>query len=676
MGSSKAPLFFAHILFKMRISIAAIFTLFIVSTYAQRFEEFYAIPKSRFEETLKNKKKICDFSLGEWINAPVQKMDTEHYGKFTIVHFTSFDNFMSNTNVQDLIKFQQEFPQARVILSLNPKFNYPKSERDILFELEKRQIPLPIYIDKEFEFWQCMGAEFWPTTMFFGPKGALLETHEGRLNINEIRRFVPEVLNRLRNEMDEDTEQFIAMTPGRWNKRTILEYPSGLAVSEKESMLFVSDQLGDRILGLTLAGNVIFCVGDGEKGNKDGSLEESRFNGPRGMVMDEENLILYVADTDNHTIRKVDLVNDQVTTILGNGSRGTKKTKKVVGQTGPLNEPSDVLLDGDYLYISMQGLNQIWKMDLRTEVAVPIAGSTEFGFTKDSPRKSHLAAPSGLALDISGAIFFTEAQASSLRYVSDEDLLKISAGTGVFEFGHSDGKKDNIKMRFPNGITAHDEKIYVADTYNNCIRIIDPFKRKSETLTGNPSLAGYRNGSEPLFNQPMDVEVIGDQIIIADAANGAIRSYDLSSGVVKSIALGNHGCLGRGKGKGGVDLRDGASLSLGNGLNELTYSIDLGEDYELDPTAFQSVNLNTRAPGFEFTDYDFNDGSVSLFYMPDSSKNRLVFTLEFTLFIRSIQEPHLQYRKDISFFHQFNLSDEAGLIHQVTTRYDPDVGRE
>ncbi|MEM9052808.1 MAG: hypothetical protein AAGC47_12215, partial [Bacteroidota bacterium] len=96
----------------------------------------------------------------------------------------------------------------------------------------------------------------------------------------------------------------------------------------------------------------------------------------------------------------------------------------------------------------------------------------------------------------------------------------------------------------------------------------------------------------------------------------------------------------------------------------------------LDPTSFQSVHLNTRTQGVEFTDYDFNDGSVGLSFIPDSSVIRQAFTLEFSLFIRSIKEPHLQYRKDISYFHKIKISEEAGFNHQVVTPYDPSVGRE
>jgi len=645
------------------------------SLFAQRFNDFNSIPENLLKETLQNKKKLCELSPDQWVNAPLTNMEREHKGKFTIVHFTSFDNYTSNANVEDLTRLQKEFPYIRVILALNSKYDFPQKEKDILFELEKRQLPLPVYVDRGFELWQCMSVEYWPTTLFFGPKGALLESHEGRLNLAELRSAMPKVINRLAPYLDKNAEQFYGMPPGRWNKRTVLEYPAGLAVNKRENMVFVSDQIGDRILGLTLAGNVIFCIGNGEPGYLDGSMEEAKFNGPLGMAMDEENFILYVADTDNHAVRKVDLVNNKVSTVLGNGTRSSKKLKKVLGTNGAIDAPSDLVLHQDFLYISMRGSNQIMKMDLRTEVASVIAGSSDFGFSEESTKKAQLASPSGLAFDVSGALFFTENQASAIRYVDDKELNTV-VGSGVFEYGYNDGKKDEIKMRFPNGIAMHDGKLFVADTYNNCIREVEPFKRKSKTLTGDHQKAGYRNGSEPLFNQPMDVEVIGEQLIIADAANGAIRTYNFSTGEVSSITLVNHACIGRGRGKGQTDLRDGAELILGNGLNQITYSIDLGEKFELDPTAFQSVDLNTRTPGFELIDHDFNDGSLGISFMPDSTTRRQAFSLVFSLFIRSKDQPYLQFRKEISFFHKIDLSDEVGFDHNIVTPYDPSIGRK
>jgi DNA-binding beta-propeller fold protein YncE len=674
-GAIFAPLFCVHTFGKMRLTLFFVLLFSMNSLYSQKFEEFYSIPKSEFKETLKTAPTLCDLNAGSWVNSEMAKMEKEHYGKVTVVHFGTFDNFMSTADMEDLSQLQKEFPHIRVIISLNPKFGYPKDEKDILFELEKRQIPLPVYMDKGFKLWECMGIELWPTTMFFGPQGSLLETHEGRLNLPELRMSLPEVINRLGPYLDRHAEPFYGMPPGRWNKRTVLEYPAGLAVNEGESMIFVSDQLGDRVLGLTIDGNVMYCIGNGEKGFKDGTLEQAALNGPRGMAMDSENFILYIADTDNHAVRKVDLINDEVTTIMGVGRPPRKMPKKIVGLNSAINSPTDLLLDGNDLYISMQGSNQIWKMDLRTEVAEPIAGTEVFGFSNGEALKSQLASPSGLANDVSGAVFFTDAQASSLRYV-DGDKVRTSVGEGIFTYGYADGKKEDVKLRYPNGIVAYDNKIYLADTYNHCIRSIEPFKERSETVAGNPDIAGYRNGFNPLFNQPMDVAMLRNILIIADAGNGAIRTLNLETGEARSIGLINYECVGRGKGNGLMDLRDGAELILGNGLNEITYNLDLGPNYELDPTAFQDVNLNTRTPGVELVEYDFSDGQVQLTFIPDPSVRRQAFTLELSLFIRSISDPSRQYRKEVSFYHQINMEEQAGFNHVISTFYDPEKGRE
>ncbi|MCZ4410183.1 hypothetical protein O3Q51_15270 [Cryomorphaceae bacterium 1068] len=659
----------------MRLTLITLLLLSMNWLQAQTFEEFYSIPKTELEATLKAAPSLCQFNSGNWVNAAMPNMEKEHYGKVTVVHFGTFDNYMSTADMEDLTKLQKAFPHIRIIISLNPKFGYPIEEKDILFELEKRQIPLPVYIDKGFELWECMDIEFWPTTMFFSPQGSLIHTQEGRLNLQELRMSLPEVINRLGPYSDRNPEAFYGMPPGRWNKRTVLEYPTGLAVNEKESMIFVSDQLGDRVLGLTIDGNVMYCIGTGEAGFKDGTLEQASFNGPRGMAMDSDNFILYIADTDNHAVRKVDLINDKVTTIMGSGRPPKKMPKKIIGINSSINAPTDLLLDGNELYISMQGSNQIWKMDVRTEVAEPIAGTEEFGFTDGEALKSQLAAPSRLSSDPSGAVFFTDAQASALRYL-DDGKVATAVGEGVFTFGYADGKKEEIKLRYANGIVSFADKIYLADTYNNCIRAIEPFKERSETLTGNPKISGYRNGFSPLFKQPMDVAILGKTLIIADAGNGAIRTFNFETSEVGSIGLINYECVGRGEGKGLMDLRDGEELTLGNGLNELSYSLDFGPNYELDPTAFQDINLNTRTTGIELVDSDLSDGQLQLTFMPDSSVKRQAFTIEFSLFIRSKADPSRQYRKEISFFHKINVNEEAGFNHSISTFYDPEKGRK
>lgn len=619
---------------------------------------------------------LCDLNTGHWVNASGAYPNSEHYGKLTIVHFGSFDNHQSLADMKELSELQKDYPFIRVLVSINPKFDYPRTDDDLLFELEKRQIPLPCFVDDGFALWQCMDIEYWPTTIVVGPNGNLLEMVEGRLDIKALRANLPMVLSRLAESLEKDPEPFYGMPPGRWNKRTVLEYPVGLAVINREKIIFVSDMIGNRILGFTVGGDVIYCIGTGEPGFKDGDLTQASFNGPAGLAYDEAANVLYIADSYNHAIRKVSLSEERVETLMGIGRPGPAGQNKIIGTNSPINYPTGLMVKGYDLYIAMTGTSEIWKIDTRTEVAERIAGSGEFGFTDGNALDARLAAPAEFSSDPSGALFFTDAQGSALRYL-DNGLVKTELGEGIFSFGYEDGRKKDVRFQYPHGMASYGEMIYMADTYNHTIRMVEPFKGSSETLIGDPDFPpGYRNGEEPLLRLPMDVAVLDDRLYIADAGNGMVRSYDFGTGETKGLQLYNYGCLGRTEVLGLTDLRDGETLNLGNGLNEVTYRLDLGEEYEIDPTAFSDVSLNTRHPGFEVTDSNLNDGTISFTFMADTSVSRPSMTMEFLIFFRNVNSPERQYHKKISFYHRVRVDPEAPFRHEINVLYDPDKGRE
>jgi len=659
----------------MRISLSFLLFFCVQTMNAQTFEDFLAIERPIFIEMVDALPDLCDLNTGHWVNSSAAYPNSEHYGKFTIVHFGSFDNLESLADIEELVQLQKDYPFIRVLVSLNSKFDYPRNDEDILFELEKRRIPLPFFVDEGFALWECMDIEYWPTTLFVGPNGNVLEKKEGRLDINVLRNNLPTVLSRLAPYLEKNPEPFYGMPPGRWNKRSILEFPAGLATVEREKIVFVSDLIGNRILGFTVGGDVLYCIGTGEKGWKDGTLNQASFNGPWGLAYNPESNVLYVADSRNHAIRKVDLTEESVETLMGVGRPGPGGQNKIIGANSPINHPTGLLLEGYNLYIAMTGTSEIWKMDIRTEVAERIAGSGIFGFSEGNALTADLAAPLGLARDQSGALFFTDAQASALRYV-DDGRVETEFGQGIFSFGYGEGRNKDVEFQFPQGIESVGDMIYIADTYNHAVRLVEPFKGSSETLAGDPDLPGYRNGEEPLFRLPMDLAVLDEKLFIADGGNGMVRSYDFVTREMKGVQLFNYGCLGRGELLGLTDLRDGETLILGNGLNEVTYRLDLGKQYELDPTAFSDASMNTRHPGFEMTESDLSDGKIAFTFMPDGSAGRPAMTMEFSIFFRSTENPELQYHKKISFYHRVKIDPEAPFKHEINVSYDPDKGRD
>jgi hypothetical protein len=136
-------------------------------------------------------------------------------------------------------------------------------------------------------------------------------------------------------------------------------------------------------------------------------------------------------------------------------------------------------------------------------------------------------------------LFVADSEISSVRQI---DLRSEKVGTLVggdlFQFGDVDGTGDNVRLQHPLGIMFHEGKIYLADTYNHKIKVIDPNMRTCKTLFGKRE-PGHKDGvdNEPRFYEPSGLAFLGSKLYIADTNNHAIRVADLHSKEVKSVTL-------------------------------------------------------------------------------------------------------------------------------------------
>src|SRR5262249_16375665 len=132
-----------------------------------------------------------------------------------------------------------------------------------------------------------------------------------------------------------------------------LAFPGKVLADEKNDRLFIADSDHNRIVITKLDGSLVDVVGNGQHGMSGGSFAEASFFRPQGMTLDGDKL--YVADTENHLIRQIDLKARTVETIAGTGVQSHE-----YGETGPamkiaLNSPWDLQLVGRTLYIAMAG---------------------------------------------------------------------------------------------------------------------------------------------------------------------------------------------------------------------------------------------------------------------------------------------------------------------------------
>ena len=265
----------------------------------------------------------------------------------------------------------------------------------------------------------------------------------------------------------------------------------------------------------TLDGTLVDVIGSGQIGSADGGYTKASFDHPQGMAVSGDTL--FVADTENHLIRKVDLKAKQVHTIAGTGKQahgwpGMKEFASGLGArnakhrfAGPalktaLNSPWALWVHGHDLYVAMAGAHQIWKLALTKPEISSYAGNGREDIVDgallpaqpyDAPGFASFAQPSGLSSD-GDVLYVADSEGSSIRAVPLDGSGEVRTVVGtqmlpagrLFTFGDVDGQGPQIRLQHALDVLFHDGLVYVADTYNNKIKVIDPRQTTSRTLAG------------------------------------------------------------------------------------------------------------------------------------------------------------------------------------------------
>jgi DNA-binding beta-propeller fold protein YncE len=198
--------------------------------------------------------------------------------------------------------------------------------------------------------------------------------------------------------------------------------PSGLVIDPTNTYLYVTDTGHNRIRKVRISdGQTWLVAGSGEAGYADGTGAAAKFNRPFGITMDASGSNLYVADSNNHRIRKIVIATGVVSTLAGNGSAGYQEG---LGSNAVLSYPEYVKMGSDnMLYFSEVGSQRIRQLNPSTGLSKLIAGSGQRGFKNGTSTTAEFNNPKGLLID---------AVTSSL-YVADNwnDLIRKIDITGT-----------------------------------------------------------------------------------------------------------------------------------------------------------------------------------------------------------------------------------------------------
>ena len=261
-----------------------------------------------------------------------------------------------------------------------------------------------------------------------------------------------------------------------------------------------------------------------------GPATHATLNFPSAVAVADDGTV-YIADTWNHCIRRVDPHTAVISTIAGTGQA------KWSGDGGPaekaaLNEPVALTLDGrGWLYVADQSNNRVRRIDLTSGLMTTVVGTGESGYNGDGApgTETALAGPSGLAVDRDGSLYVADTFNSRIRKfdVRTGILETVVGGTGEFQFVPGENEASPNVSR-PYAIALHpDGRLFITDTDHHLIRIWDFQKREMSLLAGNGRAAFSGDGQNPLdssLNYPFGVALDSHgHVYIADTFSHRIR---------------------------------------------------------------------------------------------------------------------------------------------------------
>ena len=307
----------------------------------------------------------------------------------------------------------------------------------------------------------------------------------------------------------------------------------GIAV-DPSGNLYIADTQNDRVRKVDTSGIITTVAGNGTRGyaGDGGSATSAQLKGPYGIAVDPPGN-LYIADSGNHCVRKVD-TSGIITTVAGDGTQGYS------GDSGPatsaqLDGPYDVAFD-TFLYIADTGNHRIRKVDNSGQI-LTFAGDGTQAHSGDggSATSAQLDSPGSLAVDEDGNFYIGERL--YVRKVNQTGVISTVAGNGTASFSGDGGQANDASLYEPRGIYGgSDGDLYIADSANHRIRKIDSSGIIS-TIAGNGTTDFSGDGgpaTDAGLRWPQGVFVDRDGNIYT-ASQYRIRKVD-TSGIITTVA--------------------------------------------------------------------------------------------------------------------------------------------
>src|SRR5580692_11432405 len=324
-------------------------------------------------------------------------------------------------HVQPVLRAVEERHEREPVVVIgvhSGKFSAEQDPAHIREAIGRYDVRHPVVVDDSMAIWGRYAVRSWPTIVVVRPDGTIAAVAPGEPKLEVLDAFIVRELDLAKKSGTLAPSRLAFPTtlrPGAERPEQPLSYPGKVSVLP-DGRLAVSDSGHHRVLVTSPTSEVELTIGSGLRGLVDGPAAEAAFDDPQGTCFHDG--ALYIADTRNHAIRRVDLDTGFVSTVAGTGELGAAPLAgRTRGRSAPLRSPWDLASTGDAIYVAMAGSHQIFRL-----------------------------------------------------HPEDGDI-ELYAGTGVEAL--IDGRVETSAWAQPSGLSARDGTLYVADSETSAVRAVD-----------------------------------------------------------------------------------------------------------------------------------------------------------------------------------------------------------